>query len=354
MNRAASHIADTLDQLQRGLADLALDRMLEVDPTLLHRYGAAARSIWRAELANRLAHLVQAVAVERSVLFTNNALWARAALAARDVSPQDFFLHLDALQHVLAQELPAEAAAIVAVHILAARDAAATHPAELPSLLDDAAQDSTLARLYLLHLLQRDQDEAGRLVIEARRNGMPLADVYTRVIMPALIEIGRMWNMQEASIADEHFCTAATQRIMARLRLDLPRHAWNGNRALCCGVGGDMHDVGIRMVADLLELDGWQVEYLGANTPVAEVEMTLANPEAPFDLLAVSGSTTLSVRSVAELISAVRATPAGAKLPILVGGCPFCAVPDLWQAVGADASAACAVNAVERAKSLVE
>jgi methanogenic corrinoid protein MtbC1 len=356
MTRLARQHAETLDQLQRGLADLAVDALLADDPAIDRRYGGAARRVWGTEFGCRIKHLIEAVAVSRPALFVAHMQWARAALLARDVPAEDIALHLESLRRVLEEELPAEAAAAACACIDEAQRSLATLPQQPASPLDALGEDSTLARLYLLHLLQRDKDEAARLVIQARRNGMPLARIYTRILMPALAEIGRMWHLQEASIADEHSCTAATQSIIAQLRADLPRAPWNGHRALCCSVGGDHHELGIRMVADLLELDGWQVEYLGSNTPVAEVLLSLApaehGGERPFDLLALGANTTLSVRAVADTVAAVRSLP-GPHLPILVGGTPFCIVPDLWRAVGADASASCAAGAVESARALV-
>jgi hypothetical protein len=52
--------AAMLEQVQRGMAELALDALWERDPTMEQRYGAAGRRIWRAELASRLAHLSRA------------------------------------------------------------------------------------------------------------------------------------------------------------------------------------------------------------------------------------------------------------------------------------------------------
>jgi methanogenic corrinoid protein MtbC1 len=118
-----------------------------------------------------------------------------------------------------------------------------------------------------------------------------------------------------------------------------------------------MHELGLRIVSDLLELDGWQVEFLGANTPAAEVVGSLepdpVTGARPFDLLVLSASTTLALRPLADVIAAVRAMPGAARTPVLVGGAPFRAVGDLWQAVGADACATCVEEAVPKANALV-
>jgi methanogenic corrinoid protein MtbC1 len=196
----------------------------------------------------------------------------------------------------------------------------------------------TLARLYLLHLLQRERDHAERIVQEQIDGNMPLAEIHERIVTPAMNEIGHMWHMREASIADEHYCTASTLGIMARLRGQFERRSSNGMLAVSCSSGGDMHDLGIRMVSDLMELDGWSVECLGANMPAHEVAETVgAQPHRGHaDLLLLSAGTPLAIRSVANLIAMARATLGNQAPSVLVGGLPFHMAPNLWRTVGAD------------------
>ena len=61
----------------------------------------------------------------------------------------------------------------------------------------------------------------------------------------------------------------------------------------------------------------------------------------------------MHVRAASRVIALLRAASPSHKLPILVGGLPFNVMPDLWQIVGADASAASARQAVEIGRRLV-
>lgn len=352
-----SHAA-AIDQLQRGLADVVVDSLFESDPGFAERYGPGGSRIWRTEVTQRLAHLAEAVACGRPGLFVQHAAWAAEALRARSVPDADIDAHLAQLAATASVEFPADVAAAAMPCIDAGRAASRT-PAPSCGLLDTEGSDSTLARLYLLHLLQRDKDEAATLVLEALRGGMPLADVHERVVAPALAEIGRMWHMQEASIADEHFCTAATRMIVGQLRAAAQPMARkpDGRRALCFAVGGDMHDIGLRMVADLLELDGWTVEYLGANVPAGEIVMSIEDfaddPRRSIDLAVASAATTLSIRPLMDLVAALRSSEVARLTPILVGGGPFAADLGLAAVVGADAGARSLRDAVAAAERLV-
>jgi methanogenic corrinoid protein MtbC1 len=127
----------------------------------------------------------------------------------------------------------------------------------------------------------------------------------------------------------------------------------NGHTMVATCVSGDLHEIGVRMVSDFLEMEGWNTFYLGANTPTSSLLQILAERQA--DVLAVSATLTPHVRVVAELIRAVRAAQAGwagQEVKIMVGGYPFNVAPELWRQVGADAFARNAEEAIVTAKRL--
>jgi methanogenic corrinoid protein MtbC1 len=96
------------------------------------------------------------------------------------------------------------------------------------------------------------------------------------------------------------------------------------------------------MLADFLEMAGWDTFFLGADTPIAGTLQQVAE-RAP-DVLAISASMPLHVQAVADLIAATRA--AGNPPRIVVGGAPFNSLPGLWKDVGADGCARDAAEAI--------
>ena len=105
------------------------------------------------------------------------------------------------------------------------------------------------------------------------------------------------------------------------------------------------------MVADLLELAGWDTIYLGGNVPISDVVQVLVEHRA--DLLAASATMTYHLPAVIDLIAAVRAEPACAGVKVMVGGRLFHAESGLWQRVGADGHAADADEACHLADRLM-
>ena len=179
-----------------------------------------------------------------------------------------------------------------------------------------------------------------------------MKDIYLQVFQRSQYEIGRLWQMNKLTVAQEHYCSAATQLIMSLLYPRIFDTKKIGRTLVAACVQGDLHEIGIRVVSDFFEIEGWDTFYLGANTPTSGILDTLAQRRA--HVLALSATMTFHVRAVAEVIRAVRGAAASRKVKILVGGYPFNVAPTLWQAVGADAYAPSAGQAVSVANRLVE
>ncbi|MCS7248422.1 MAG: B12-binding domain-containing protein [Anaerolineales bacterium] len=73
---------------------------------------------------------------------------------------------------------------------------------------------------------------------------------YLRVFEPCLHEVGRLWQTQQISIAQEHYFTASTQFIMAQLYPLIFQSLRNGRRMVAACVANELHEIGLRMVVD--------------------------------------------------------------------------------------------------------
>jgi methanogenic corrinoid protein MtbC1 len=100
------------------------------------------------------------------------------------------------------------------------------------------------------------------------------------------------------------------------------------------GVEGELHQVGAAMVADVLELHGWEVCFLGTNLPDHEVVAMVRDHGA--QLLCVSAATLPSLEHVREITGAARADDE--SLRVIVGGAAFRQGRDLVSKVGAHGS----------------
>ena len=209
-----------------------------------------------------------------------------------------------------------------------------------------------LAQKYLKALLQGERHRASRLILEAVDAGAKVKDIYLEVFQPSQLEIGRLWQMNLINVAQEHYCSASTQLIMSQLYPYIFATEKMGKKLVATCVSGELHEIGIRMVSDFFEMEGWDTYYLGANTPLESVLKIIVDQNP--DLVCLSATMTFHVGQVAQIIARIRELKDGQqRLAIMVGGYPFNVAPGLWKKIDADAGARDAQEAVEVATRLL-
>jgi methanogenic corrinoid protein MtbC1 len=351
MDESAKQASRIIDSVTTALANWIVARQIELDSELEQRYGADWRSDWVKHVESQLRFLAQSIAVRHPRVFTDCIQWMKDGFVSRGAQEADLLTSLQCMREVVKAQLPDSVAQTAVAHIDQAIEGFQAEAGPRTTSVPADRRCKTLVLQYLEAILDGRRGDAEAVVLGAVDDGLPIQDAYERILEPAQAELGRMWHAGEIRVADEHFGSAATQVIMAVLRSRASRGKRKEKRVVAAAVGGEPHDVGIRMVADFFEMDGWEVVYLGANTPSGDLVETLRDRKA--DLLAVSASTALHVREVGELIAQLRADESCAGTKIVVGGHPFRSIPDLWQEVGADGSAASASEAVALGNALV-
>lgn len=334
-----------------GLAGYAASDLLELDPHLKPALATQAFANWQGVLRSCVEELSAALAAGRPQFFTAHVGWLQSLLTARGLPAHAVPAAVGCLATVLAGELPAESgtrAAGVCQEALRALETPASAP---PSFLQADTPHGRLAAGYLLALLEGDRARASRLIMEAAAAGATVPDLCLHVLLPAQQEVGRMWQADEINVAEEHFATSTTKMILAQLRLRAPVRQPNGKTLLAASVMGNQHDVGLQVVTDLFELDGWKVIHLGCDMPIPDLVQAVESYQP--DLLALSVSLHAQLVTLTETIRAVRSGDRGAAVKILVGGQAFAEAPDLATSLGADGYAADPLAAVELGNTLV-
>jgi methanogenic corrinoid protein MtbC1 len=198
--------------------------------------------------------------------------------------------------------------------------------------------------------LLRNADRRAAIDLVLRAAGKhPVEQIYTGLLQEAQYEVGRLWEANEISVAQEHYSTAVTQLVMSLLYPRISGTPKTRGAFIGVCVEGELHEIGIRMVCDLFELRGWQSFYVGSSMPTAEL-LRFIDEKRP-DVIGISAIFEANVESARQLIAQLRSIgPSG--VTILAGGRPFVRYPDLWREIGADGSAADAAASVETAETL--
>lgn len=343
--------ASLIDASLRVWASNCAWRMGETQPSVSGALLAAGPGGWRPHFDSLLQHLSAALHFDAPALFVEQAVWMRVAFESRGIDPALLSASLAAMRDELSERLPANAAPEV-MSLLAQATAECARALAAPvNALTGAEPATALAREYLFAALEGRRDDAIALVMGALDRGMSVEQLMRDVLGRAQNELGSMWHRSELSIVEEHMVSRTTESALMRLQARLPHAPSNGLRVLVTSVDGDIHDIGLRVVASQFEMAGWNAIFLGASTPPAEAAMAAAEFEV--QLVAVGAKLVPHLRSAAELMQLLRADPRTRAIPVIFGGRPFELAPQLWRALGADGSASSAAEAVELAARLV-
>jgi diguanylate cyclase (GGDEF)-like protein len=191
------------------------------------------------------------------------------------------------------------------------------HLTDRPGRREDDRAFEGISRNYGDALRAADGGAAERVALGCLQEGMTIEALYGRVIAPAMWRIGCLWEEGAITVADEHLATALTHRVMASAYgSSFGRATSRPGRILLAVVEGQRHALGLRMAADVLELGGYEVNYLGDDVPL-DALVGAVESRRP-DLIGLSSTLTPGDpalgRAVCELEAAFPDTP------ILLGG----------------------------------
>jgi MerR family transcriptional regulator, light-induced transcriptional regulator len=342
-------------QLAKQAGDLAGEALAHYDQAYPSSRGIDDLT-WREkslqDFRYHILYLAEAIGAQRPVLFTSYAIWVRDTLTGLGLPVEDIIASLRSVRVVVARAFPMleqEVNSLIERGIVEI-DKKFTLPE--PTFLPQDGLLAGVADKYLKSILAGNRSEAARLVMDEYNQGISIKDIYLNVFQPVQQEIGRLWQANIVSIAQEHYCTASTQLIMSQFYPFFFNTPKNGKVMVATCVGGEMHEIGMRMVADIFEMYHWDTYYIGANTPTKSVVRTLIERKA--HLLGISATMTYNVSEARRLIAVVRSHPECQDVKILVGGYPFKLAPDLWKEIGADGWGKDVEDAVAVANQLVK
>jgi methanogenic corrinoid protein MtbC1 len=149
----------------------------------------------------------------------------------------------------------AEAARLAASEPAPARSPGAALPGEPERRLREALESF-------------DEAEASAVLDDAIA-ALSVEALATRVVLPAMQEVGNRWERGETSVGQEHFGTNVVRGRLASLARNWG--AGSGPLAVLACPPGELHDVGLLVFGLVLRARGWRIAYLGANTPIASV-----------------------------------------------------------------------------------
>lgn len=194
-------------------------------------------------------------------------------------------------------------------------------------------------------LLSLDRAGTQKLLTPSDPSLLSIGEVEEMVIS-ALERIGQGWEQGRVSLSQVYMSGRICEEIIDSL-LPLSSPARITDPPMAIAVLEDYHMLGLRLVYSVLRASGYEIRNYGRK----EVDALVAQVRADrVEVLLVSVLMLRSALRVRELRN--RLNSAGSRVKLVVGGAPFRLDPQLWQEVGADATAGTAAGAIATVRQL--
>lgn len=172
---------------------------------------------------------------------------------------------------------------------------------------------------FLDSLLRGDRTYCSQVIRNELKSNPPVYDLYEKLIRRSLYEIGELWENNKISTATEHLASAIIEAIMNEIYPEVISTEKTDKSVVLTCVENEMHQIGIKMVNDIFELNGWRTYFLGTNTPVDS--LVRFTREIQPNLLAISVSLYFHLPDLEKMIQHITDEFPGLK--IFVGGQAF-------------------------------
>lgn len=171
-------------------------------------------------------------------------------------------------------------------------------------------------KTFLKALQEGDRVVASDIITNLTDNNHTINDIYEHIIRKALYDVGVLWEEGKISVATEHLSSAIVESILNELYTKIISRYRTDKIVVAASVEKEVHQIGIKMVSDVFEMNGWSVHFLGADTPSKDLVKFIdtVNP----GIVALSVSIYFHYPELLKIIEIIRQRHP--LLTIIIGG----------------------------------
>ena len=320
------------------IAQRVFEEQFKRDPKLEKEMDERRKSLMYDDIIYNISFLLTAVHFGDPKIFSGYAQWLYELLCnlMKDLDRDRISEHMTGHYAILAEVLADSAAELMgedelskvkeylSLAIKETEDAVAKVPLSA-SFMEGDLYD--IRKQYLEALLTSRTKVAYETISAARKKGVPLEVIYEEVLAKVMYEIGSLWHRNIITVDKEHYATSVTQMVMSGFYDEIFARPRKNRKLVSCAVGNELHEMGIRMLSDVLELNGWDTIYLGAALPEAAILEAIRSHEP--DLVALSVTMPPYLSTCERVVQAIRSSYPNIK--IAVGGQAFANTSELWE-----------------------
>ena len=342
---AATEYGETVSQLV-----LHVDQALMNHPRISELLGGCPINVMRRNHKNHARFMHTAFVLESPQMLANALPWVYRTYSTRGFSYDYFPAALSVWEEAVQEHLAPDAAQPI-VDIYRSIQSHHEDLIELSRLFPvKLFRPHTWSRdleTLLSYLFEGSWQKAAEILSSSLEQGPEPERNYQERVQAVMYRTGALWEEGKISVAQEHLATSTMDRVMAySYEKRLGAEPTKG-RALVACPEDELHELGGRMVADMLEADGWDCTFLGANVPRAELTH-MATHISPH-IICLSATIPYHLNNLRNTIGTMRQQEALEDVRIMVGGLAFEIAPATTEQLGADGYAKDGTAAVELA-----
>jgi 5-methyltetrahydrofolate--homocysteine methyltransferase len=183
----------------------------------------------------------------------------------------------------------------------------------------------------------------------ALAGNVPADQVLHEALIPAMAEVGRLFEAQEYYVPEMLLSAKAMQAGVTILKPQLTQAGAQSDASIVFGtVKGDLHDIGKNLVIMMLEGAGYRVTDLGVDVhPDRFVQAAKDGAQ----LIGLSALLTTTMPNMRATLDALKEAGVRDRVKVMIGGAPL--TQAYADQIGADGYAPDASSAMRKAKELL-
>ncbi|ADL50407.1 helix-turn-helix domain-containing protein [Clostridium cellulovorans] len=187
---------------------------------------------------------------------------------------------------------------------------------------------------YLEYLLKGDSKKARKFILSLHEEGIKIDYIFFNILDKVLKNVGILWEKGIIDVWKEHFISEVTIDVMKEIKFREENRNHKSISIIALNPGSELHNIGLRMISDILELEGYHVIYLGSNVPVQSLikGIEIENPK----FIAISVTLEHHIDSAIYMISAIKNYFGKSSPKIVIGGSAFINYDKVCERTGAD------------------
>ncbi len=199
-------------------------------------------------------------------------------------------------------------------------------------------------------VLNGNASKAESEVKTALKANTPPEDVLYKACIPAMEEVGRLFEEGEKFVPEMLISARAMQTAMGLLKPHLAgANIRTLGKVVMGTVAGDLHDIGKNLVSMMLEGSGFELVDLG--TDVSPQKFVDAVKEHEPQVVGMSALLTTTMPAMGATVEALKEAGLREQVKVMIGGAPI--TQEFADKIGADGFAPDASSASRKAKALV-